>query len=269
LPTKTCYLLNSINRGQCPPYKLSQIAKIIVIVSTESRKWQVIVRKFWLLPLLLSLSLVTMPQLAVGQTIEQLFEQGEAAYKAGHYSQAESIMKRVIQLDPNLAAAYYNLGNALYYQKKLEEAIASYRRAIQLDPNDADAYYHLGNVLYDQKKLEEAIANYRRAIQLDPNDANAYYNLGVALSDQGKLEEAIAAYRKALTLPDTPGPPATDYSLAHNGLGLVFQQQGKLEEAIAEFKQSIALDPNYVPAQNNLKEAERLLALPKNVRESP
>ncbi len=41
----------------------------------------------------------------------------------------------------------------------------------------------------------------------------------------------------------------------------MLQEKGKLEEAIAEYKRSIALDPKYVFAQNNLDEAERLLAL--------
>ncbi|MCC5668604.1 trypsin-like peptidase domain-containing protein [Nostoc sp. CHAB 5784] len=54
--------------------------------------------------------------------------------------------------------------------------------------------------------------------------------------------------------------PCVD-AILHNGLGLALQEKGKLEEAIAEYKRSIALDPKYVLAQNNLDEAERLLAL--------
>ena len=89
--------------------------------------------------------------------------------------------------------------------------------------------------------------------------------MGIALRDQKKLEEAIASFRRALRLPEnTSVTPASAHTLAHNGLGYALQQQGKLEEAIAEFKQSIALDPNFVFAQNNLQEAERLLVLRRN-----
>ena len=109
-------------------------------------------------------------------------------------------------------------------------------------------------------KLEEAITYYQKAIQLDPKYTNAYNGLGAALDRQGKLEEAITYYRIVLSLPDDKKPPASAHTLAHNNLGYALQKQGKLEEAIAEYQKSIALNRNYVPAQNNLKEAQRLLA---------
>ena len=256
-------------------------------------------RNLKLLALFLTLFLATIPQVAVAQSLDQLSQQSNAAQQAGKYSQAESIWRKLIQLDPNnakaynglgialgnqkkldeaiaafrkaiqldpnSAKAYYNLGIALYYQKKLDEAIAAYRKAIQLDPNSANAYIGLGNALRNQNKLDEAIAAYRKAIQLYPNPAGAYIDLGIALGKQKKLDEAIAAFRKALQLPeDNSGTPASTHTLAHNGLGLAFKEQRKLKEAIEEFQQSIALDKNYVTAQNNLKEAQRLLALRQN-----
>ncbi|MGI2902119.1 tetratricopeptide repeat protein [Tolypothrix sp. VBCCA 56010] len=306
----------------------------------------------------MSLSLAATPLVAVAQSIEQLFQQGNAAQEAGDYWEAENIWRRIIKKDPNNATAYKNLGNVLYYnstlgqayryreeflilpprglakayvvglgialddqkkslevaippashripfyasdriptyldkviavyrkaiqlnpndadayvplgnvlyyQNKLEEAIAAYREAIQLNPNYALAYNNLGNALYYQNKLEEAFAAYREAIQLNPNYALAYYNLGFALRGENKLEEAIAVYRKALQLPeDNSFTPASFHTLAHNNLGLVLQQQGKYEEAIQEYQQAIKLDPKYATAQNNFKEARRLLAIRK------
>ncbi len=252
-----------------------------------------------LIALFLSLSLVTTPQLASAQTpIDRLFQQGNAAQEAGKYSEAEAIWRRILEIEPKNAVAYYNLGNALYHQKKLDEAIAAYEKAIQLNPKNADIYYNLGIALRNQGKLNEAIAKYQKAIQLDPKDANAYNglgnvlrnqgklneaitayqkviqldptyahaynNLGLVLSDQKKLDEAIAKYRQALSLPNQTGTPTNAHTSAHNNLGFALQQQGKLKEAIEEYKQAIALDSNYVTAQNNLKEAQRLLVLPQN-----
>ncbi|MGF1978746.1 MAG: tetratricopeptide repeat protein, partial [Nostoc sp. CmiSLP01] len=131
-------------------------------------------------------------------------------------------------------------------------------KAIQLAPNDATAYNNLGTALSEQKKLDAAVAAYEKAIQLNPNYATAYYNLGIALRQQKKLDAAVAAHQKALTLPDTPGPPASDYTLAHNGLGLTFQEQGKLEEAIKHFDKAEEIDPNFIYASNNNIEARRL-----------
>ncbi|MBW4660517.1 MAG: tetratricopeptide repeat protein [Drouetiella hepatica Uher 2000/2452] len=189
---------------------------------------------------------------------------GNALLDQGKLEEAITAFQRAIQLDPNDAPPYNGLGIALSDQGKLEEAITAYQRAIQLDPNDAPPYNNLGNALLDQGKLEEAITAFQRAIQLDPNYASPYNNLGNALSDQGKLEEAITAYQRALSLPDIKGRPTTAHTAAHNGLGFALQQKGNLAGAIEEFQQAIALDPKYAVAQNNLKEAQRLLALRQN-----
>ncbi|OUL35186.1 hypothetical protein BV372_11700 [Nostoc sp. T09] len=176
-----------------------------------------------------------------------------------------AICEKVIQLNPKNANAYLVMGAALYEHKKLEVAIAAYEKAIQLNPKDTNTYAFFGAILYGQKKPEEAIAAMQKLIQLNPNGSVAYAFLGIMLHQQKKVELAIANYRQALNLPNYKfGTYPTAHTFAHNGLGVAFQQQGKLKEAIAEFKQAIALGPNYVTAQNNLKEAERLLALRRN-----
>ena len=257
-----------------------------------SRKWTI--TKLTLAFTVTCLLTIT-PQPVFDPNVEQLYQQGIAAYDKGDFSEAESIFSQVVQIDPNDAVAYYNLGIVLDYQGKLDDAASSLQRAIQLDPNDAKAYYslgivlgrqgklddavasyqqaiqlnpshyraynNLGNALSDQRKLEEAIASYQQAIQLNPNDAEAYNNLGNALRRQGKLEEAITSHQKALSLPNLESQPSSTHTLAHNGLGLIFQRQDKLEEAIKEYQSSLDLDPDYVAAKNNLKEAERLLAI--------
>jgi tetratricopeptide (TPR) repeat protein len=177
----------------------------------------------------------------------------------GKLEEAITNYQKTIQLDPKFAGAYFNLAFVLSNQGKLEEAITNYQKTIQLDPKFAGAYFNLAIVLSNQGKLEEAITNYQKTIQLDPKFAGAYTNLGVVLYLQGKLEEAITNYRIALSLPDKKGSPASYHTLAHNSLGYALQKQGKLPEAIAEYQKSIALDRNFVYAQNNLKEAQRLL----------
>ena len=253
---------------------------------------------FRLLALVLTLSLATTLN-GCSPSIDPLIKQGADAEKIKNYSQAEAIYRKIIQREPNNAKAYYKLCYVLHHQNKLddavaacrksialnsdaqtyyglgyvldtqgkpEEAIAAYRKAIELDPKSATAYNGLGVVLSDQGKLEEAIAAFGKAIQLEPKDAKVYYNLGNALKNQGKLEEAITNYRQALSLPDISmwEIPFSVHTYAHTGLGYALQKQGSLEQAIEEYKKSLQIDPNYPIASNNLKEAERLLALRRN-----
>ncbi|NJK51519.1 tetratricopeptide repeat protein [Candidatus Gracilibacteria bacterium] len=140
------------------------------------------------------------PTLIVAQNWRTLIEQANTAYESGNYVEAEAIWRRVIQLKPNLAEAYNNLGLALGQQGELEGAIAAYQKAIQLDPNLVVAYYNLGLVLGEQGELEEAIAAYQKAIELNPTWASAYNNLGLVLREQDQLDDAIAAFQKAIEL---------------------------------------------------------------------
>ena len=190
---------------------------------------------------------------------------GIALYAQNQLDEAVTAYRTAIKLNPQYAPAYYNLGIALSDQKKLDEAVTAYRTAIKLNPQYAPAYYNLGLALSAQNKLDEAVTAYRTAIKLNPQYATAYSNLGLALSDQNQLDAAVTAYRTALSLPeDKTIIPTTAHTLAHNNLGFALQTQGKLAEAIQEFQAAIKLDPNFSTAQNNLKEAQRLLALQRH-----
>jgi tetratricopeptide (TPR) repeat protein len=58
--------------------------------------------------------------------------------------QIESLLKRSIALDPNLAEAHLQLGNLYSDQAKYGDAIPEYKRALQQNGDLADAHYRLG-----------------------------------------------------------------------------------------------------------------------------
>jgi len=173
---------------------------------------------------------------------------GASLNEHGKYGEAIAAYRKVIELkpDPYLAPAYSNLGMALADQGKYEEAIAAYRKAIELKPDDAYIYYNgLGVTLMQQGKDQEAIVAYRKAIELNPAYADAYSNLGAAFNAQGKYGEAITAYRKAIEL-------KPDDADAYSNLGVVLKKQEKYEEAIAAYRKAIELKPDFSEAYYNL-----------------
>jgi serine/threonine protein kinase/cytochrome c-type biogenesis protein CcmH/NrfG len=166
------------------------------------------------------------------------------------YSKAEEAARQAIELEPDYAPAYCNLGNALRGQHNLREAVVAYRNAIELKSHERElnrpwnnvlsyAYVCLGRTLIDQHKLPEAVAALRKSIHERPkqdkpaNIAGGWVSLGDALRYQHKPTEAEFAYRKAIEFK----PNAATYKL----LGIVLREQQKLTEAVAAEEKAVAL----------------------------
>ena len=101
--------------------------------------------------------------------------------EAGHLDRTAQHFAETVRVQPDSAAAHYNLGNALFRQGRHVEAVASLRKALAIDPEYALAHDGLGVVLHSQGQLVEATNHYRRAVQLDSGNADARVHLAIAL----------------------------------------------------------------------------------------
>jgi spermidine synthase len=108
-------------------------------------------------------------------------------------------------LQPEAAAAQYNLGTTLLQLGDHEAAVRHLEHALRLDPAYVRAHTNLGAALRVQGKLPEAIRHFRQALLARPDDGDALYNLASALTVGGEFEAAITYYRRALRVqPDAP-----------------------------------------------------------------
>ncbi len=79
--------------------------------------------------------------------------------------------QQAIVLDPNNPQQYVNLGG-IYYQLGLwDDAIRQFQIAIQLKPNYANAYYNIGHALESKNDLARALNAYEIVKSLITNDA--------------------------------------------------------------------------------------------------
>ena len=90
----------------------------------------------------------------------------------------------------------YNAGE----NKEYDKAISFYLRAIELDPDYADAYNNLGLDYYNQGNYIKAIELWEKAIELKPDFAAAYLNLGLAYYNNSDVNTALIYYKKAARL---------------------------------------------------------------------
>ena len=109
-------------------------------------------------------------------------------------------LEKAVELSFNAAGGWgwLNLGNTYYKQLKYLEAIESYRKAIDVKPDFAEAYLNLGIVLKEVGELDEAILCYRKAIEFNGDVAAAYFHLGIFRMEEGKVDLAIVSYHKAI-----------------------------------------------------------------------
>ena len=125
---------------------------------------------------------------------------GVIARQTRRTEQGVDLIKKAIGLNPKVAAAHNNLGNALRDLKRSAEALASYDKAIALKPDFAEAYSNRGAALRELERYAEALASYDKAIALRPNDAKAYYNRGTILFDCNLNDKALMDFQKAFDI---------------------------------------------------------------------
>lgn len=124
-------------------------------------------------------------------------EQGDEAYAAGDYAEAEQAYRRALQERPGDARFLGKLGWAVRKGGRLDDAIALWREArlqpgypSQIDRYLADAYLERG-------QLDDARAMYRFALQTTPRDDPAALldlaDVALRVEDPAGAERALAA----------------------------------------------------------------------------
>jgi tetratricopeptide (TPR) repeat protein len=98
------------------------------------------------------------------------------------------------------ANEYFQQGLNFAAQQNTASAEEAFRRVIEIDPNFAEAYANLGSILANQNKLAEAVTYFETAIRLKPKVPEFYYMLGKVLSAQNKMAEAVESIKKARDL---------------------------------------------------------------------
>lgn len=153
---------------------------------------KIIERIVAVLGLVLSL-LVSAPlcQQDASEGAQQLYEAARADEQAGHPEQAIEKYKQIISANPNMAAAYNNLGRLYYQQGQLREAVKPLQRASQLDPKIEPPRALLGFVFFQLQDFDGARRELKAASQLNPKDTTARLFLARALVELQELPEAL------------------------------------------------------------------------------
>lgn len=153
-----------------------------------------------------------------------------------------------IDHQPDYPEAYYNLGLALLKLDRYEEAISAFDALLQLNACHMGAQFQLGRIYLQLKNITKAWNYFSELHEAHPTHPETLVNLGTCYLEMGKLYEAHAYYLQALEL------LPTDLQLLFN-LGVLNMQQGRIKEAINYYAQTLKVDANFFPGHNNIAAA--------------
>jgi tetratricopeptide (TPR) repeat protein len=188
----------------------------------------------------------------------QHVQAGMQAKQQGRLDVAITEFRKVTELEPNLAAAFVNLGAVYLDNHDQPAAIPPLKRALELNPELTGAHQMLGVALLSQGYAADAIPHLEKARAQDA--------LGIALLETGRFSEAITSLKAALE--QRPNDPDLMYYLgrasgllskqlfdtllagypdsahAHQAIAENYIALRKVPEAEEQYKQAIKLRPD-------------------------
>lgn len=151
--------------------------------------------------------------------------------QVGNLVRALEYGQKVVQLQPDYADGFYNLGSLFMQVGQAEDAIKAFHRCAELNPANPNAYMNIGVLFFNLRNLPEAGKAFQQAIDASPDFDQAHLNLGIVLTDEGRCEEAAKSFEKALSL----NPHNAE---VHQHLGMVLHFMGDIKNAISHYEKA-------------------------------
>ena len=170
---------------------------------------------------------------ALAQTLEQT---------GGSVSEAETLYRRALTIQPAAASIRVNLGRLLDGQGRTDEALREYRAAVAEEPALETAHYNIGTLLARTGDPAGAQAALEEAIRLDPDHADALANLAVLVAQGGNTARAGQLFERAVAA----DPMDAD---AQANLALFYLNTQRPNDALARAREALRLNPSQPTAQ--------------------
>jgi Tfp pilus assembly protein PilF len=167
-------------------------------------------------------------------------------YKSGNLTQAELLCKKLITKNPNVVFLYNLLGLICVGQKKIDLAQKYYEKGIEIDPNFAEIYNNLGLLFTHHKSDNDKAENFfKKSIFLNKNIPEPYNNLGSLYKSLDKNDKALNCFKKSIEINQ-------NFFHAYHNIGVVYIHIGKFDEAKKNFFKAIEINPHYTRSHRSL-----------------
>jgi len=160
---------------------------------------------------------------------------GWLKYNAGRYEQAESELRRAVELDTGNDAGHRRLAQVLESSNQFDEAIAEYKRALEADGSNYANHQNLGALYAKRGAFSDALPYFLKAVALGRREAGTHYALASDYKSLNRFKDAEKELRESISLKETA--PSVHM------LGEVLMFQGREKEALPHFQRALQLAP--------------------------
>lgn len=125
---------------------------------------------------------------------------GNILNELDRYEEAVDAHQASLDLDPNQANVWTNLGVVHRLMGDYGAAQECYEKAMALDPTYPEVYASLGSVLLYQGQVSESLKILDQGVSMGSGIAIMHSNRAVALAYAGRFEEARASLKEGVAL---------------------------------------------------------------------
>ncbi len=186
---------------------------------------------------------------------------GWVANEQGQAGKAAPALNKALELDHDLADAYWQRGVLLQKQGATQDALRDLRTALEKSPSRFEAWATIAYCDQDLQKWDEAEKAWRAAIAGNDDVAEWHYRLGKLLRDHGSRAGVAPEMDKAVTLGEKPGQTRNAW-LPDAHLLLAEALRGSPADkakAIENYQRFLALVPPTHPYRKEAEDALRAL----------
>lgn len=179
----------------------------------------------------------------------------DAGIKADARHEPEDAIKhyeKALQIAPDFYPARNNLGTAYLNKGSYAAAEEQFKHAIRLNPNDAAAYFNLGNLNYLTRHYDEGLNWVNQGLAKEPSAAFGHFLKGSMTSAAGDFLQGEKELRRALEI----DPQLAKAHLALVNLYLRQQRTTEAENELRVFIKAFPDDPMAAKAREVLKKIQ-------------
>ena len=164
--------------------------------------------------------------------VTALFFDGNKQKMLGNFEEAAGYYHDCIKIDPNHAAAYYELGGLLSAKDHLADALPFALRALELDPENQWYALFTADIQMGLNDYRAASKIYAKLSEKAPENVDYLYELATTYLYLNELEKAIEAYNKIEVIIGVNEEISVQKEK-------IYLQLDKLDEAVAELENLI------------------------------